>query len=191
MELFKSNKQKEIDALDLPFSCKVTDIKHLKEDWRLAFTEKNTVILLKGNRVASQFNEVKDFLLASNGMAMITLGDGRNVIFNKDGDNICIPHTDNLLYPNGFHRLRRDNALALYNSLNMLVGRDLKAANVFPNGYYHMSIFNCGDAKYAGVFDQTGHRLLFTNTVQVEVFSNGWFIAGATQKSVLPLSSFT
>lgn len=178
MELFKSKQQKKIEALDLPFACKVVEIKPLKKDWSLAITEKNTVILLKGDRVASQFNKITDFLLATNGMAMVTLEDGRNVIFNSDGDNISLPHKDNLLFPNGFHRLKRDNSLSLYNSLHMLVGSNLKAANVFPNGYYHMSIYNSGNAEYAGVFDDTGRKILFTNTISVKMYPNGWFIAG-------------
>ena len=178
MQLFKSKKQQEIDALDLPFTCKVIDIKHLKKDWRLAITEKNTVILLKGDRVVSQFNAIKDFVLAKNGMAMATLDDDRNIIFNKDGDHISIPHKDNYLYPNGFHRVSVGNSLTLYNSLNMKVGDNLKAANVFPNGYYHMSILIKGKAEHAGVFDEQGKKLLSTNTIFVEVFRNGWFTAG-------------
>ena len=83
MKLFNSKKQQEIDALDLPFTCKVVDIKHLKKDWRLAITDKNTVILLKGTRVVSQFNAIKDFMLAENGMAMATLENDSNIIFNK------------------------------------------------------------------------------------------------------------
>ena len=63
MELFKSKQQKKIEALDLPFACKVVEIKPLKKDWSLAITEKNTVILLKGDRVASQFNKIIYWIL--------------------------------------------------------------------------------------------------------------------------------
>lgn len=178
MQLFKSKKQKEIDALDLPFSCKVTNIKHLKKDWRLAITDKNISILLKGDRVVSQFSKVKNFLLAANDMAMVTLEDNRNIIFNSDGDNICIPNKDNCLFPNGFYRLKRECCLALYNSQNTMLANNLRTANVFPNGYYHMSIYNNGDPMSAGVFDPAGNRILFTNVLTVESFPNGWFIAG-------------
>lgn len=178
MKLFKSKQQKEIEALDLPFTCKVVEIKHLKKDWRLAITEKNTVILLKGNLIAAQFNAIKNFTIAKNGMVMVTLEDDRNVIFNKNGDNICIPHKDNFLFPNGFYRLKDVDSLTLYNSLNMMVGKKLKAANAFPNGYYHMSICNCGNAAHAGVFNEVGQKILFTNTISVKMYSNGWFIAG-------------
>ncbi|MBQ2883436.1 MAG: hypothetical protein IJE43_06665 [Alphaproteobacteria bacterium] len=178
MELFKCKKQRTINALDLPFTAKVIDIKCFKEGWLIAFTDDNTAILLKDNRVVTTFKNYQSFMIASNNMAMVTLTDGSKQILSNDGYRIGGFDAGNKLFPNGWHCLKRCDSLSLYNSIGMLVGENLSMATVFPNGYYHMRINNSGNVKYAGVFNATGTRLLMTNTSHVEVYSNGWFVAG-------------
>ena len=178
MELFKRNKLKAINDLDLPFSAKVIDIKCSIKGWVIAITDDNTAILLKDNRVVTTFRNYQSFTLATNNMAMVTLTDGRKQILGRDGHTIGGFDKNNELFPNGWHRVMRYDSLSLFNSLGMLVGENLNVATVFPNGYYHMRINNNGDANYAGVFNNKGTRLLLTNTAHVEDYSNGWFIAG-------------
>ena len=177
MKLFKNNKQKAIDGLDLPFKAHIIDIKNFKKGWKLAIAEDNSYILIKDNRVVTNFTSYQSFKIAKNNRAQVTLTDGRKLILSADGYCIGGFDTQNELFDNGWFVLKRCDTLTLYNSIGMLVGENLKKAKVFPNGYYHMSVTTQGEAKYAGVFDNHGNKLLLTNTENVEMYPSGWFIA--------------
>lgn len=55
--------------------------------------------------------------------------------------------------------------------------RRLKAAGVFANGCYFMSVRYAEDGAKAGIYGADGKRLLFTNDTAVKMLKNGWFIA--------------
>lgn len=147
----------------------------LKCGWLAVFLKNDMVILVNNGIKRFPVGGIKKILEADDNKFMIVRKNGEKAIWNQNGERIADFSKDTNLFSNGWYCTPLNDGLALFDNTGACVGKRLKSAYVFPNGYYSMSVLNTEDAACAGVYNPSGERILFTNSPVKKMFKNKTF----------------
>ncbi len=154
--------------------------KRLCNGWQAVTISNGYTFFLHGKYEDFSMPAVKKICEVKDGKFIIHLQNKSKIVCKADGTPLTPSNKLNKLYDNGWYRCVADDKISLYDAEGNCVGTNLRAAEVFANGMYHMSVHLSGDGKFAGVFSATGKKLLFTNSKKVHVLPNGWFVDAHT-----------
>ena len=147
----------------------------LKCGWLAVFLKNDMVILVNNDIKRFPLGGIKKIIEADDNKFMIIRKNGEKAIWNQYAQRITDFSKDTELFFNGWYCYPQSDGLALFDNTGYCVGRRLKAAYVFQNGYYSMSVLNVEDAAYAGVYNASRKRILFTNSPVKKMFKNRTF----------------
>ncbi len=164
------------ESFMLTYGAYIRKRKRLHNGWQLVTLVNGFAFLLHDKYDRISCPTLKKVAESCDGKFMIVNKNGKKLVYTADGKPLSTLDTQSMLYPNGWYRCPENGALSLYDAKGICIGSNLRAAKVFPNGMYHMSVNEAKDGLKAGVFAADGTKLLFTNSVRVSVLPSGWFI---------------
>ena len=129
------------------------------------------------NMLIFQYSAYKRIFEAADGKFMLVKENGEKAVFTADGIQTAAFSAGSELYWNGWYKIDDSEGVSLFKANGECLGSRLKAAGVFANGCYFMSVRYAEDGAKAGIYGADGKRLLFTNDTAVKMLKNGWFIA--------------
>ena len=149
----------------------------LKNGWGAVLLRNNMAYLYKNNAQPILVGGIKRIFEAADGKFMLVKENGEKAVFTADGIQTAAFSAGSELYWNGWYKIDDSEGVSLFKANGECLGSKLKAAGVFANGCYFMSVRYAEDGAKAGIYGADGKRLLFTNDTAVKMLKNGWFIA--------------
>lgn len=149
---------------------------NLHNGWLAVLLKNNLALFFKDGLQKMSFGAVHTILKARDGKFMVIKENGHKAIWNAKGICLADFSKDTELFNNGWFRKKINGGLALFDDKGICIGQNLKSTEVFRNGFFFMAVQNAEDAQIAGVYNNKKERLIFTNSSQVRMLRNGWFI---------------
>ena len=147
-----------------------------KNGWQAVTISNGTVFFIHPSYEAFSVFAVSKIKTSDDGKILVKNRDGKKIIYDRCGKPLTSFNSQTQLFDNGWYVTTDKDGLCLYDANSKLIGNKLRAARVFKNGMYHMSVTPNGSALSSGVFSPEGKPLCFTNSLNVKVLRNGWFV---------------
>ena len=168
----------------------------LKNGWSAVLLRNNMAYLYKNNAQPILVGGIKRIFEAADGKFMLVKENGEKAVFTADGIQTAAFSAGSELYWNGWYKIDDSEGVSLFKANGECLGSRLKAAGVFANGCYFMSVRYAEDGAKAGIYGADGKRLLFTNDTAVKMsglsrktgFMTIWAIRISAQSTDIPLT---